>query len=130
MRFLKRFFLILLLVALFVPTVNAKDPCLSPIIRSWENQREASAVRLVKLFLGNAGAQAIRKEGFELLRAEVLLSPCIPPLRPENFYLLNLEDSNPDLLPIVILRSYLRKHRIPMEAREFFIGKTFWLESK
>ena len=43
MRFLKRFFLILLLVALFVPTVNAKDPCISPIIRSLKN------IRLFKL---------------------------------------------------------------------------------
>jgi len=128
MRFLRRFFLIFLLIIVSVAVSNAKDPCDSQVIRSWEAQRETSAARLIKLFLAKASPTSIRNEGFELLRIEILLAPCIPPLRAEDFYLLNVPDPDPDLFPTAVLPAYLRKHGAPIDARDFFMGKTFWLE--
>ncbi len=130
MRFLRAFFLSFLSLAIFVTASNAEDPCDSQVIRSWEAQRETSAVRVVKLFLANASTASIREEGFELLRVEILLAPCIPPLRPEDFYLLNVHDPDPDLFPTAVLPAYLRKYGAPIDARDFFIGKSFWLEAE
>ncbi len=130
MRFMRKFFLTLVFVGILAANTSAEDPCNSSVIRTWEAQRDASAVKVLKLFLANAGPEAIREEGFELLRNEILLSPCVPPLRMQDFYLLGLHEPDPDLLPVAVLKGYLRKHRVPIEARDFFYGKTFWLESK
>ncbi len=130
MTFLKRVFLVLFALSLLASPVEGKEFCNSPVVRSWETQREATVVGLLKLFFKNAKPEAIRDTGFELLRLEVLLSSCIPPLRIEDFYLLELPHSNPDLLPVSVLKEYLRKHGVGIETKDFFDGKTFWLESK
>lgn len=129
MIFLKAAFIVIF-VALFISPVYGKDFCDSPVVRSWETQRESAAENLVKLFLRNGTPDAVRETGFELLRLEVLLSSCIPPLKVGDFYLLELPNSNLDQLPVAILKGYLRKHGISIEARGFFHGKTFWLETK
>ena len=125
-----RTFLIVIFLALFTASVHGKDFCDSPVVRSWETQRESAAVNLVKLFLRNGTPGAVRETGFELLRLEVLLSSCIPPLKVEDFYLFDLPNSNPDLLPVAILKSYLQKNGVSIEGRGFFRNKVFWLEAK
>ena len=130
MKHLQKLFLTVFIIGLFVGTVNAKEFCNSPVIKSWEDQREASAVRMLKLFLRNADPAIVREEEFRLLRTEILLAPCIPPLELSDFYLLELRRPDSALLPMAVLKGYLRKHGIPIEARDFFLGKTFWLESK
>jgi len=130
MRQFRCMFLAFVLVGLFAGSADGKEFCNSAVIKSWEQRRDEAAVGIIKLFLRQESPKVIQGRGFELLRTEVLLSPCVPPLRLKDFYLLDLNDPDPELLPTAVLRGYLRKHRVPIEATDFFVGRTFWLESK
>ena len=130
MRQFRWMILAFVLVGFLAGSADGKEFCNSAVIKSWEQRRDETAVSIIKLFLRQASPKVIQERGFELLRTEVLLSPCVPPLRLKDFYLLDLKDPDPDLLPMAVLRGYLRKHRVPIEARDFFVGTTFWLESK
>lgn len=130
MKVFKSFLLAIVVWNVLASPVQAKDFCDSSVVRSWQNQREETAVSLLRLFLKGAKSDSLRAAGFELLRLEVLLSSCIPPLRIEDFYLHELPNPNPDLLPAAILKIYLRKQDLSLEPRDLFHGKIFWLESK
>lgn len=130
MRLAQMFFIVLFVLALSTGSASAKDFCDSPVVKSWETQRDAVAVKIAQLFLKRAKQTVIREEAFELLRLEVLLSPCIPPLKPDDFYLIELENPDPELLPIAVLRGYLRKQGISIDAKNYFAGKLFSMESK
>lgn len=130
MKFAHIFALAIIVLGLLVTSASAKDFCDTPVVKSWLLQRDAVAVNIAQLFLKKGNQVRIREEAFELLRLEVLLSPCVPPLRPEDFYLLEIQHPDPELIPVAVFRGYLRKQGVSMDARGFFHGKTFWLETK
>lgn len=130
MKLAQMFFIALFVLALSAKSASAKDFCDSPVVKSWETQRDIVAVKIAQLFLKKGNQARIREEAFELLRLEVLLSPCIPPLKPEDFYLLELENPDPELLPVAVLRGYLRRQGLSIDAKNYFAGKTFSMELK
>ena len=130
MKLAQKFFAAFFILGLLVGSAGAKDFCETPVVKGWETQRDAVAVNIAQLFLRQASRAVMREEGFELLRLEVLLSSCIPPLKPEDFYLLELENPDPELLPAAVLRGYLRKHGVSIDARSYLTNKTFWMGPK
>ena len=79
---------------------------------------------IVHAFVRGESPEAIC-QNFELLRLEVLLSSCIPPLKVEDFYLFDLPNSNPDLLPVAILKSYLQKNGEKLELKKEMLSLKF-----
>lgn len=104
------------------------DFCDSPVIKAWEAERDAAARRVLREWLGRAEPSRLREAGFELLRIEVLLTPCIPPLQVEDFYLARLSRPEPELIPVAVLQAFLRRYGLALEPRDFFAGRTFWLQ--
>lgn len=130
MKLAQKFFSAFFILGLLVGSAGAKDFCETPVVKGWETQRDAVVVNIAQLFLKQGSRAVMREEGFELLRLEVLLSSCIPPLKPEDFYLLELENPDPELLPIAVLRGYLRKQGVSIDAKNYFAGKTFSMEPR
>jgi len=131
MSWRRRFLVVGLALGLWASTAQAKDFCDSPVIKAWATERDAAAVRLLREWLGRTDPARLREAGLELLRVEVLLTPCIPPLQVEDLYLARLSRPAPELIPPTVLQAFLRRYGTALEPREFFAGRTFWLrESK
>lgn len=129
MRALKRLALALLAVAaLCGPALAEGDPCQSEIARSWKMQRDEAIARLLKAWLDRAPAASLSLRLQDLVRAEVLMSACIPPLDIDDLYLPEVREKEVELIPLDILRPYARRSGLPLEAPRLFEGKTFMME--
>lgn len=128
--FIRSFLAAILVVGLSATLAYGKEPCQSQVIQAWVGEREEAAIKVIKTWLKQTDPDLLHQAGFELLRLEVLLLPCIPPLKIEDFYLLALDRPDPDLVPLAVLQAYLRKHGVPLDAKGFFLGKEFFLKVK
>jgi hypothetical protein len=112
-----------LLVAPLLAMAGANEFCESPVIKTWLAERDTAATKLVRIWLGGADEAAVRRAGVELVRWEVLLAPCAPPLRIEDFYV--GDAGEPERLPGHVLAVILARQGIDMQAPAFFTGRTF-----
>lgn len=116
-----------LLVVLSPATTAASEFCESPVIKTWLAERDAAATHLVRAWLGGAAEAPLRRAGIELARWELLLAPCAPPLRIEDFYL--GDAGEPDWLPGHVLAVILARQGIDIQPSAFFTGRTFRFQS-
>lgn len=112
-----------LIVAALAAPAAANQFCESQVIRAWLDERDAAATQLVRVWLGGGDEAAVRRLGVELVRLEVLLAPCAPPLRIEEFYI--GEAGEPERLPGHVLVRILARQGIDIDAPAFFNGRTF-----
>jgi hypothetical protein len=111
-----------------VDAAEASEFCASPVIRAWLAERDAAAMELVKAWLRQANADTLRKASLELIRWEVLISPCVPPLRSEDLYV--GDQADPDRLPASVLVVLLRKQGIDLDPSGYLAGQTFRVKTR
>src|ERR1051325_3877301 len=91
--------LILVLAVLLVPALagmsEASEFCNSGMVKTWLVERDGAAVSLVKTWLRGAPAPIVQQAGMDLVRWEVLLAPCAPPLRMTDFFLQSAGETDP-----------------------------------
>lgn len=117
----------LLAASVAVPAA-ASEFCESPVIKTWLAERDTAATTLVRVWLGGADEATVRRAGAELVRWEVLLVPCAPPLRIEDFYM--GDAGAPERLPGHVLAVILARQGIDIQAPAFFTGRTFRFRSE
>ncbi len=132
--FLKMFALGLILQIITPGIVKADDFefCKSSMISSWLIHRNNSVKRIIKSWLNNKKEQVdLDKDIVKLTRYEILLSSCAPPLNiSEDFYLLDIKNLDENLIPISLLKKYLKKRNTDLDAANLFKEKTFYFKKE
>ncbi|HIC90909.1 MAG TPA: hypothetical protein EYP21_02370 [Syntrophaceae bacterium] len=105
----------------------ADDFCKSEFVRSWELDRDAAVVRLIKLWLSKAPEERLNQEIFTITQKEIHMATCCPPFDIDDFYITYLKNPQSEDIPLVVLKTYLMRNGIDLDTKGYFAGKTFYV---
>ncbi|KPJ61797.1 MAG: hypothetical protein AMJ42_00905 [Deltaproteobacteria bacterium DG_8] len=122
---------LLVLLSLFMSIVcYAQDYCNSAFVKSWELDRDRAVKKLILLWLENAPQQKLNDQILTITRKEIHMSSCASVFDINDFYLLNIDKTDAKAVPPGILKSYLKRNGIELDAKTYFEGKEFQVKLK
>lgn len=122
---------LLVLLFLFMSLVcYAQDYCNSAFVKSWEVDRDRAVKHLIVLWLDNAPSHKLNEYILTISRKEIHMSSCSSVFDINDFYLLNIGKTDAKAVPPGILKSYLKRNGIELDAKTYFEGKEFQVKLK
>lgn len=117
---------IVVLLFLFISLVcHAQDYCNSEFVKSWELDRDTAVKKLIVMWLDNVSQQQVNDQILTVTRKEIHMSSCSSVYDVNDFYLFNIRKKDSKAIPPGILKSYLKKNGIDLDAKTYFEGKEF-----
>lgn len=112
----------------FVSVANssyANDWCKSDFVKSWENDRNDTVVRLTKLWLNTASEEKLNREVLAMTRKEIHLGNCSPPIDINDLYISHIQEAEPKTIPVAVLLFYFKRNGIDLNPKGLFEGNSF-----
>jgi hypothetical protein len=109
---------------------HAQDYCNTAFVKSWEVDRDIAVKKLITLWLENAPQQQLNDQILTVTRKEIHMSSCSSVFDINDFYLFNISKMDSRAIPPGILKSYLKRNGIELDAKTYFEGKEFQVTLK
>jgi len=104
---------------------HAQDYCNSEFVKSWEVNRDTAVNKLIVSWLNNAPQQQLNDQILTITRKEIHMSSCSSVFDVNDFYLFNIGKMDEKAVTPGILKSYLKRNGIELDAKTYFEGKEF-----
>ena len=114
--------ILFLVVTLFFP-IAAWAADHAGLSASWQAERDAASIKVVRLWLARAPKPVLDREVFQLVDREIKLSIMDPDAR----LLVSDSECKNQELPVFLLIRMLREEGIDLHPATFFAGKQFCL---
>ena len=115
---------IIIVIVLLGWTTGALASCDPDIVRSWQRQRDAAAIKLLKHWVHGAAAKDLHRDILALTRFEVFLATCTGQA---ESYLAKLPSGDLNRLPGSLFVQYSRRHGVHLDPTWHFAGQRFYM---
>ncbi len=119
---MKRLIITILTLLALVTTAQAR--CDADIVRSWQIERDAAAIKLLKHWVHGAASQDLHRDILALTRFEVFLATCTGQA---GSYLAKLPSGDLKQLPGSLFVQYVRRHGVHLDPIWHFAGQRFYM---
>ncbi len=117
--------IVYILIALSMAAVpiasHAEDWCKSDFVRSWVSDRDATATRMIRLWLNGAAENEIMSTILNMTRKEIHLGNCSA----SDLYISQIENTAQKQIPAAVLLINLKRNGINIDPKECFQGRSF-----
>ena len=107
-----------------------QDYCNSEFVKSWGVDRDTAVHKLIVSWLHNMPQQQLNDQILTITRKEIHMSSCSSVFDVNDLYLFDIATMDKKTIPPGILKSYLKRNGIELDAKTYFEGKEFQVKLK
>ncbi len=114
--------LIITILTLLALVTTAQARCDPAIVRSWQRERDAAAIKLLTHWVHGAASKDLHRDILALTRFDVFLATCTGQA---ESYLAKLPSGDLKRLPGSLFVHYARRHGVHLDPTWHFAGQRF-----